>query len=147
MKKLLFVVVLAACGGGDTKVVALDSGGENDLCSYLLGHQPAKRTIDCGGGMMVTVGGASTETQAQCVASIEKTKTDHPSCTATVSETENCFDAQNSQSDAWYCSQLTPNPQAEPSECAAIINASCSGSSTPQLSTLTSPALSVETER
>lgn len=112
-------VGLVACGGdsgsglSDSKVVGtLTLSEAMDLCVELSESFP-ERTVDCGGGVTLTVG----INPAEC--------TDQPpaTCTATVGNFRDCFDAFGDLSDAELCSDTTLPPAA----CAPVLSAECSG--------------------
>lgn len=98
---LLASALLIGCGGGvsDSKKLSdLTAEEAKDACLEAAADFP-ERTVDCGDGIMLTVGVA----EADC-------NTAGPAdagCTATVGDARACFDAMYSLSDAQICTAET----------------------------------------
>jgi hypothetical protein len=130
MAKLTLCVAIlwcAACGGDDgsgvdggKKLVSLSDGEIMDLCQYYHDLAGPERTIDCGGGVMITVGG---QTVAECTTSLKSSQMQFPNCQATVSQSEACSKAFADLTDAQLCSDQTPIPAS----CAPLFTAECGG--------------------
>lgn len=85
-------LMVVACGGssgsgvsGTKKLVELTASEQDKLCSFEVEAEGGPRTVDCGGGTMVTIHDKGT-----CLADFSQIS---PSCTATVKQAEQCFDA------------------------------------------------------
>lgn len=112
----LYAGLAAACGGGtgsgvsgSKMVVALSDSELTDLCTYLVDVAGPMRTIDCGGGFTLEVGGG---TVAECKADFQATKTAAPNCAATVNDTETCIEDLADLTDAQACSPSQGLPKA-----------------------------------
>ena len=124
MNKLVLVVCtslgLLACGSDDdgsglpdSKVIGTLSASEAmAFCNELEASFP-QRTVDCGGGAMVTVG-----FEADCSMAMART-----TCTATVGNFRDCFGDLDGLSDAQLCDDTTPAPAS----CAPVLSAGCTG--------------------
>lgn len=114
MKNLILsfaTLTLVACGGGidgGTKLSDLSQGETDDLCQELVDDYPEK-TVDCGSGLMVTVGFKS----ADCTDNTPPGS----SCAATVDDARDCTAALYEGSNA--CSDSLP------AACARLSDASC----------------------
>ena len=118
-------LMFAACGGGEgggdgsgvpsgTALKDISAAQAADLCEYFvsLQEQP-ERTVDCGGGTTLTVGinpGDVDAQVAECTAGVQTDVMD--TCTATVGDAEDCFEALEAFSDAELCNEATPLPAA-----------------------------------
>lgn len=130
MAKLSLCVLIlwcAACGGddgsgvsGDKKLTALSDAEMTSLCEYFGDLYGPKRTVDCGGGVTITVGGQPT---AECVASLKESQMQFPNCQATVAQGEDCAEALSKYTDQQLCSDTTQLPAA----CAPLFSAECGG--------------------
>jgi len=119
MSKWLFVgaflCAVAACGGGGSGVssgktlVSLSDSEITDLCEYLVDVAGPARTVDCGGGDTVMIGGGSV---SACTTGLKAARTEDPSCGATVNDAESCSEDLSDLSDAELCSDSTPFPSA-----------------------------------
>ena len=92
LRNSIVIALLIGCGGGgksgvssDKHIVDMNATEVSDFCAYEVDVQMAPRTVDCGGGLMVTL-----KDQAACVASFAQFSA---SCTATVSQAETCAEA------------------------------------------------------
>jgi hypothetical protein len=118
MKKFLFVVMIAACGGGGSgvdggkKVAMLSASEQMTECTYEVNQFP-KRTIMCPGSTQTeTVGGGTVES---CVTNLQSESTSHPNCGATVSQFEACEEDIFAEPDSFFCSSTaTPPPSCAP---------------------------------
>jgi hypothetical protein len=89
-------MVLIGCGSGggksgvqsDKRLVDLSASEISEFCAYQVDVEMAPRTVDCGGGLTITL-----KNQADCVTSFGQFM---PSCTATVSQGETCAEAVGS---------------------------------------------------
>ncbi len=123
MKKLLFVVAIAACGGGgsgiDTgkKLVSLSSSEVMTECQYIHDQYPA-RMVTCG-TQTVTI---NNQTVAQCVTNLNANITSSPNCTATVGDAENCIADEEALPDSAFCMSTAP-----PASCAKLSTTECGG--------------------
>ena len=112
------------CGGGSggsgvdgtIELVELDAGEAADLCDYIVDVLGPERTVDCGDGVMITVGG---EDAAECVDDFD---TFPATCTATVDNAEACAEALGALSDAQLCAD-----DSFPAACAPLISGTCGG--------------------
>jgi hypothetical protein len=89
---LLLVVMIVGCGGAgksgvqsDKRLVDLNATEISDFCSYVVDVEMAPRTVDCGGGLTITL-----KNQADCISSFGQFMA---SCAATVSQGETCAEA------------------------------------------------------
>jgi len=113
-----------ACGGGSggsgvdgsLELADLGAGEAADLCDYIVDVLGPERTVDCGGGVMLTVGG---EDAAECV---DDFNTFPATCTATVDNAESCAEALGALSDAELCAD-----ESFPAACAPLISQTCGG--------------------
>lgn len=111
---------LVACGGDggssglpDSKVVGTLTVSEAEaLCNELAGVFP-ERMVTCD-GTAITIG----IDPADCVGDQPPT-----TCTATVGDFRDCFEAFGNLSDAQICDDATPTPPA----CAPVLSAGCTG--------------------
>ena len=111
---------LVACGGddgdsglSDSKVIGSLTASESmDLCLELVESFP-QRTVDCGGGVTLTVGIDPADCDDQPPAT----------CNATVGNFRDCFEAFGNLSDAQVCDDATPPPAS----CAPVLTAECNG--------------------
>lgn len=99
-----------ACGGddgsgvsGSKSIVMLNDAEVTDLCEFLVDVAP-ERMVDCGEGLTITVG----ETLAECTARFKAIKGGAPSCTATVTNAEECAKGSADLSDQQICSLMLP---------------------------------------
>jgi len=113
-----------ACGGGtgsgvsgSKSLVSLNDGEINDLCKYIVDVSGPTRTVDCGGGVKVTL---EAQTVAECVADLKASQAAAPTCAATVDHAEACVEALADFTDAQLCAD-TPLPTA----CAPLLE--CGG--------------------
>ena len=120
---LLCTGIVVACGGGTggsgsgvspgVRLNTLSSGDLDKFCNYLVALTP-KRTIMCSATVSVSVG----QTKAECLTQGMDFATMNPTCTTTVGQAEDCFEALDAFSDAQLCSDTTPLPAA----CGPIFN-------------------------
>ena len=113
MSKLIFVGaflcagLVAACGGGGSGVsgsktlVSLSDAEITDVCEYLVDLGGPERTVSCGGGVTLEVGGGSV---VECSTGFKESRTADPSCAATVNDAESCGEDIADLSDAQLCS-------------------------------------------
>lgn len=118
----LWIGSAAGCGGGSgvssgKQVVSLSDGEISDLCEYLVEVAGPNRTIDCGGGVTITI---ENDTVSECVADLELTATVATSCTATVGDVEDCIKDLADMSDADICAD-----KPFPGSCAIWFSAEC----------------------
>jgi hypothetical protein len=117
--------LVTACGGGGSGVsgskalVSLSEGEITDLCEYFVDLAGSEREVDCGGGLVVTVGGGSV---SECVVDLQTSRGQFPGCTATVSNAESCMEDLTDLTDAQLCSD-GPLPAA----CLPLFNNECGG--------------------
>jgi|JI9StandDraft_1071089.scaffolds.fasta_scaffold24429_3 hypothetical protein len=110
----LFTVGLIACGGDDgpsdgTKLTSLSAAEIKSVCLDIAADFP-ERTVDCGGGVTLTVGLSAAECDTITVPAA--------ACTATVGDVRSCTGGVQSAADADICSDtFTP-----PASCAALEN-------------------------
>ena len=85
-------LVMMACGGssgsgvsGTKKLVDLNASEQDKLCAFQVDAEGGARTVDCGGGTSVTI-----HDKATCLTDFGHISA---SCTATVKQAEQCFDA------------------------------------------------------
>jgi len=130
MKKLLFVCVIAACGGGSpvsssVQVKDLSDAEALDECDYLLGEYPQKSwtcTID---GQ--TESGHLGLPADACNASNDQLNDVPDTCTATVGDVEDCLDGEYALSQDDICTALANNTApAIPASCSKITSDACS---------------------
>jgi 1,6-anhydro-N-acetylmuramate kinase len=104
-----------ACGSdgsgvsGDKTLVSLSDAELTKLCEYTVKQDGPERTIDCGGGLRVTVGG---KTVAECVTDLQDNLDQFPSCSATVADAEACAEDFADFTDEELCSSATPLPRS-----------------------------------
>lgn len=115
-KTIVLVVCLAlyGCGGGGDSGVP-DSAVASDLSAeeaQAVCEEIEFREVDCGGGNTMTLG------QEDCSTAEPPPAT----CTATVGEFRDCFDALEALSDDEICMLEEP-----PAACDAFFSAECSG--------------------
>jgi hypothetical protein len=104
-------ILVIGCGGGidgSTKLSDLSQADTDDLCDELVDDYPEK-TVDCGSGVMITVG----FTASDCSDNAPPPAT----CAATVDDVRNCTSALYEGSNA--CSDNLP------AACARLADASC----------------------
>jgi hypothetical protein len=128
MKKILFVALVAACGGGSGSGSGVDSNkkladltaSESDAeCNYAYDTYP-QVTVTCPGGTSITKGEDPTQRAADCNGT-----TDVPAgCTVTVGQVEACLSDIYHESDAALCSTNT----LPPASCAPLFSAACQDS-------------------
>lgn len=115
----VLALALAACGGDDdggsgipdSKVVGTLTASEAmSVCLELSASFP-ERTVDCGGGLTITVG----------IDSADCNEAPPATCTATVGQFRTCFDALGDYTDAQWCDENT----APPASCAPVLSAEC----------------------
>jgi len=105
-----------ACGGGDSSGLAADkqlvdlSDGElTQLCEYTVKVAGPERTVNCGGGFSISVGG---KVVADCVTDLNDGLDQFPGCDATVADAETCAEDFAAFTDAQLCSDVTPLPRS-----------------------------------
>src|SRR5262245_59291704 len=126
--KWLFAVVLCvACGGsgsgvaGTKRLTALGDAEVRALCEYLIDVAGPERTIDCGDGLKLTIGGESVD---RCIADTIAAQVQYPGCEATVADREACAEAIASISDSQICNgEIADVPPA----CMALVTVECGG--------------------
>ena len=125
MKKTLFVVLLAACGGGSgsgvdsgKKLADLTSSEASAECNYLFDSYP-QVTVNCPGGTTVKKGEDPAKRAADCNGMVNVPA----GCTVTVGQAEACSDDIYNETDAALCSSSTPIPAS----CAPLFSAACQG--------------------
>jgi hypothetical protein len=112
----------AACGGGtsgvssDTLVVDLDASGETTVCDYIASKSTA-HAATCSDGSTITL---DAQTVGMCLARLDDTIANHPSCTATVGDAESCIDAVAALTDADLCAG-----NLVPAACEQLLAAAC----------------------
>jgi len=112
----------AACGGGtsgvssDTLVVDLDASGETTVCDYIA-SKSTMHAATCSDGSTITL---DAQTVGMCLARLDDTIANHPSCTATVGDAESCIDAVAALTDADLCAG-----DLVPPACAQLLGAAC----------------------
>lgn len=94
---------------GSTRLPDLSAKQREDLCRYLVRVAP-QRTVICDGNDRDTIGFSST---AECTSDFPN----DPGCTATVDQTEACFEALGDLTDDEWC-----NLQALPAACSQLDN-------------------------
>ncbi len=111
-----------ACGGddgsgvsGSKSIVMLNDAEVTDLCEFLVDVGGPQRMVDCGEGFTITVG----ETLAGCTAELKAIKAGAPSCTATVTNAEECAKGSADLSDQQICSLMLP------AACQPLASAAC----------------------
>jgi len=84
--------MMMACGGssgsgvsGTKRLVDLSASEQDKLCTFQVDAEGGARTVDCGGGLMVTIHDKTT-----CLSDFSHIS---QTCTATVKQAEQCFDA------------------------------------------------------
>ena len=117
----MFSLTMVACGGddggssgvSDSKVIGTLSASEAMAVCIELTEIFPERTVDCGGGVTLTVGNSSSDCGSQPPAT----------CTATVGQLRDCFGDLSDLTDAQWCSDTTQPPAS----CAPVFAAECSG--------------------
>jgi hypothetical protein len=126
MKKILFVGLVVACGGGGSgsgvngskRLADLTASESNTECNYLFDTYPLV-TVECPGGTTITKGEDPTDRSTDC----NGTTGVPPGCTVTVGQAESCIADIYHESDAALCSTST----APPTSCAPLFSAACQG--------------------
>jgi hypothetical protein len=126
MKKLLFVALVAACGGSGSgsgidsnkKLADLTASEVNTECNYLFDTYP-QVTVTCPGGTTITKGEDPTKRAADC----NGTNDVPAGCTVTVGQSEACLSDVYHESDAALCSTST----SPPASCVPLFSAACQG--------------------
>ena len=103
-KSILLTLLLVACSSDglsdSTKAKDLTDPEIKEFCGELAAEHPEK-TVDCGGGLKITVG----STQAECEM---ETNTLIPMCEATLGDFRACADAIAALSATQLCTSQTP---------------------------------------
>jgi hypothetical protein len=118
--------LVAACGGGSGSgvssgktLVSLSDSEITDFCEYAVDLAGPERTVDCGGGVTITIGGGSV---AECVTGMQMTQDQFPGCAATVGQAERCAEDMADLTDAQLCSD---GPL--PASCQPLLGPGCTG--------------------
>jgi hypothetical protein len=126
MRRIWLVLVLGCGGGsggvgvdGDKRLVQLDDAEYANVCAYVIANFP-RRVVMCPEGE-ISVG--TDDTQEECVADFQMTRTSIPECPVTVAQYVACVDAQAARTDEERCDPITgDNP---PEECLPFFDSAC----------------------
>jgi hypothetical protein len=114
----LFTMAVFACGGGSggegsgisasTPVADFSADQDQDMCGYIIELAGPERTVDCGDGVTITLGG---EEIASCLDDLET----FSACGLLAGDVEGCAEAISAIPDQNFCTQQTP-----PAACAEL---------------------------